>query len=861
MAKVARIQDNSRLGTYRRKRRFRKTSEPPGGVAEPGEESLFVVHKHGARRLHYDLRLELNGVLLSWAVPKGPSLDPSVKRLAVHVEDHPLDYADFEGTIPPGEYGAGAVIIWDRGRWKSESDPVQGYRKGHLKFRLFGKKLKGGWDLIRTSGMGRNDDRNWLLIKRRDKESNGRDPLEEEPGSVASGLTLKEIAAGAKPKKSSGGKKNAAIPDAGSLPGAVAAKRPNLLHPQLAAPSSRLPKSGDWLYEVKFDGYRILAFLGKEGCRLISRNGRNWSTHFPNLRRALQDKRWNESVIDGEVVYLRPDGTSDFQALQNALRKKGDAEPLAYFAFDLPYYNGYDLTRTPLIERKSFLQRILAAGETAPDVHYSEHVQGMGDDFFRFACESHLEGIICKKADGPYRQHRSHDWLKIKCTNRQEFLVGGFTRPGGSRYGLGALLLGLYDDSGRLHYAGRVGTGFDRESLNDLVKRLGKRVRKDPPFHDPPAGLERTARWTDPGLVVEVEFKEWTRDGLLRQSSYCGIREDKDPREVKREPAAKANRMPGRRRTVVPARGRTHQKDAKESFAGVRITHPDRVVYPEQGITKRELADYYERISRWILPHVIHRPLAIVRCPKGRRGDCFFQKHAMETLPEEIHSVEVEEKGEVHEYIMIDSVKGLISLVQFGTLEFHPWGSRADRLESPDRMIFDLDPSEGIPWKEIVEAAFRFRALLEDIGLRSFARTTGGKGLHVVVPLQRRSDWGEIGAVAAAAADRMVRRHPSLYVRTMTKSARKGKIFIDHFRNRRGATAIAAYSTRARAGAPVATPVSWEELSEGAGPGAFTVRTVPDRLERLKQDPWKDFFAIRQSFGRDAQRSLRSIAA
>lgn len=858
MAEVGRTQEQSRLGEYRRKRHFRKTSEPPGGAADSKEASVFVVQKHGARRLHYDFRLELDGVLLSWAVPKGPSLDPSVKRLAIHVEDHPRDYADFEGTIPPGEYGAGAVIVWDRGRWKPESDPVQGYRKGHLKFRLFGKKLKGGWALVRAGGEGREENRAWFLIKRRDEESNERDLLEEEPRSVASGLTLKEMAARTKPKKSRRDKGDAAVPDAGRLPGATVAERPDLLHPQLATPARRPPNFGDWLHEVKFDGYRILAFIGKDDCKLISRNGKDWSTRFPRLRRALRKKGWKEAVLDGEIAYLRPDGSSDFQALQNAARKRNEPGPLVYFVFDLPYFNGYDLTRTPLIERKSFLQQVLAAGEIAPGVHFSEHVRGMGSDFLRFACESRLEGILCKKADGPYRQERSRDWLKIKCMNRQEFVVGGFTRPGGSRHGLGALLLGLYDDSGRLRYSGRVGTGFTRESLNDLVKRLGGLAREDSPFHDPPAGLGGTASWTEPELIVEVEFKEWTRDGLLRQPSYRGRREDKDPREVKREPPADGGPKPGRQSAAVRGMRRAQPGDARIRFAGVRLTHPDRVLYPEQGITKRELASYYERISGWILPHVARRPLAIVRCPEGRQGNCFYQKHTTDSLPGEVRGIEVKEKGEAREYIMIDSVAGLIALVQLGSLEFHPWGSRAERLEAPDRMIFDLDPAEGIPWNDVVETAFRLRALLEDLGIRSFARTTGGKGLHLVVPLQRRSSWDEMSAVAAAAADRMVSRHPSRYVRTMTKSARKGKIFIDHFRNRRGATAVASYSTRARPGAPVAAPVSWEELSEGVNPGALTIRTVPERLERLKEDPWKDFFAIRQSLSRGAQESLRS---
>lgn len=861
MARIDRTQVDSQLVSYRRKRRFRKTSEPAGSVAGPKNAPVFVVQKHGARRLHYDFRLELGGVLLSWAVPKGPSLDPSVKRLAVHVEDHPLEYADFEGTISRGEYGAGAVILWDRGRWEPLSDPVEGYRKGHLKFRLHGEKLRGGWVLVRTRGEGKEENRNWFLIKHKDGESNGWDVLEEEPRSVASGLTLQEMAAGAKPRKPVRKKKEAAAPDAGRLPGARAAKRPDLLHPQLAAPSTRPPKSGDWLYEVKYDGYRILAFFGKDGCRLISRNGKDWSARFPRLHRALQDMGLNEAVLDGEAVYLRPDGTSDFQALQNAFRKRSDSESLVYYAFDLPFFDGYDLTRTPLIERKSFLQQVLAADGTAPGVHFSEHVRGMGNDFLRFACESRLEGILCKKADGPYRQKRSRDWLKIKCMNRQEFLVGGFTRPGGTRHGFGALLLGVYDDSGRLHYSGRVGTGFTRESLNDLVKRMGDRVRDDPPFHDPPAGLGRTVRWTEPELVVEVEFKELTQDGLLRQPSFIGLREDKDPREIKREPHSAADPKVARQGAAAPGTGRARRGDAKESFAGVRLTHPDRVLYPEQGITKRDLAAFYERISGWILPHVARRPLAIVRCPKGPGGNCFFQKHPAESLPGEIRGIKVKEKGENREYIMIDCVEGLIALVQVGSLELHPWGSRADRPESPDRMIFDLDPAEGIPWKDIVEAAFRLRALLGDLGIRSFARTTGGKGLHVVVPLLRRTGWDEIGAVAAAAADRMVGRHPSRYVRTMTRSARKGKIFIDHFRNRRGATAVASYSTRALPGARVAAPVSWEELSEGVDPGAFTIRTVPERLERLKEDPWKDFFAIRQSITRDAQKSLKVRSA
>jgi bifunctional non-homologous end joining protein LigD len=854
----AKKQISTRLKPYRLKRNFRRTTEPRGATPVQLPERRFVVQKHDASRLHYDFRLELEGLLLSWAVPKGPSLDPSVKRLAVQVEDHPIEYANFEGVIPPDEYGGGTVMVWDFGRWEPLTEPRKSYRNGRLAFRLLGRKLRGAWTLVRIRDRdGKNDGRNWLLIKTRDAEAKSLDVLAEDRSAI-SGQTLQGI--GRNPDRawshgkmtqraaagSSRSPRRESTGDAGALPGARKAAMPRSLKPQLAMASGKAPIGDDWIQEIKYDGYRMIAFVQRGKVRLVTRSGIDWTSRFPSLQRELRTTGWTQAILDGEVVALTAGGASSFQALQNAMRDRATSPRFVYYLFDLPYFGGFDLSEAPLLERKNLLQTLLAAATSEEHLRFSDHVRGGGGGFFRFTCRSAMEGVVFKKATSPYRSVRSRDWVKVKCLNRQEFVIGGFTDPSGSRTGFGALLLGVYTTGGSLRYCGRVGTGFDQRSLARLSTMLKRAEQDRPPFADPPR--IRSAHWTAPRLVAEVEFTEWTKDSMLRHPSFRGLREDKDPAEVRKE-------VP----TARTGKGEAAAKDTatRDVVAGVRLTHPQRVLYPEQGITKRALAEYYTKVARWMLPHIIDRPVMIVRCPAGSGEPCFHQKHFTESLPDAVRKVSVQDTDSSEDYIAIHDLEGLVGLVQMGALEFHPWSSRAARLEKPDRMIFDLDPAEGVPWKEVMRAALRVRELVHTLKLAAFVRTTGGKGLHVVVPLAETSGWGEVKATAAAIVREMAGAYPGEYVATMSKRSRQGRIFIDHFRNARGATAVASYSTRARPGAPVAAPVAWAELTGRFVPGRFTVETMPQRLADLPEDPWKDFFELRRPISGAALRALR----
>ena len=793
------------LDAYRKKRDFRRTPEPPGARGERTAHGLrFVVQKHAARRLHYDFRLELDGVLKSWAVPKGPSLDPAEKRLAVHVEDHPLAYGGFEGVIPPGEYGAGTVVLWDRGHWVPSADPREGFRKGKLKFTLVGEKLRGGWTLARMGGRGGEGGKNWLLLKERDAAARllaDGDILDERPESVAGDTNLDD---------------------------APRATLPRRLAPELATLASEAPVGPEWLHELKYDGYRALCRIEHGMARLFSRSGKEWTREMASVANAAAALPTDAAWLDGEIVVLEPDGRSSFQALQHAL-STGRDDALVYLVFDAPFLDGRDLRRLPLVARKQALAALLARGRVADGVvRYADHVSGDGAAFFRAAGRAGAEGIVSKRRRAPYESRRTSAWRKVRCQKRQELVVGGFTNPTGSRVGLGALLLGVHDGAG-LRYVGRVGTGFDDRTLRALRARLEALEIPASPFVAGSVRPPRESRFVRPELVAEVAFTEWTADGQLRHPTFQGLRDDKPAHEVVREQPV-----------ALPRR------DETSSVAGVRLTHPERVFWPELGVTKLELARYYETVAPWMVPQVEGRPLSLLRAPAGHTGERFFHKHVGTGWPAVLRRVPVQDGGKTVTYVTVTDAAGLVALAQMGVLEIHPWGSRYDRIEVPDRVIFDLDPGPDLPWRRLVEAAAHTRVFLHDLGLTSFVKTTGGKGVHVVVPIVRRGAWAEVKTFAEDVAKALARRDPTLFTASMAKVARVGKVYVDYVRNARGQTAVAAYSTRARPGAPVSTPLGWDELLAEGRADRWTVRTLPRRLAAMKRDPWAECASTRQ---------------
>ena len=814
------------LKTYWKKRHFTRTPEPKGGEAVK-RGFAFTVQRHHASHLHYDFRLELDGVLKSWAVPKGPCLDPSVRRLAVEVEDHPVEYGTFEGEIPKGQYGGGTVVLWDRGHWTPLDDPRAGLRKGHLRFSLEGHKLRGRWDLILMRGRESGGKRQWLLVKVADDEArplSKYDVTEARPDSVASVAARrarKVWTSHRAPGKSARPatkrpRRKPLRPSA--LTGAVKAPLPDAASPELATLAEAPPAGDQWVYEIKFDGYRILAYLENGRVRLKTRNGNDWTAQFPSIATALSGLPIRDGVIDGEIVVLK-DGVSSFQALQNLLSREGRGQ-LVYYAFDLLHLDGYDVRPAPLLERKALLARALeGAGD---EVRLSEHVEGGGPEFFARACTLGLEGVMAKRKDAPYAGARAKQWLKLKCLKRQEFVICGFTEPGGARSSFGALVLGV-EERGALRYAGRVGTGFSQRQLKELLAKLSPLERPDSPVANPPRGAAaRGVRWVEPKLVAEVAFGEWTQEGSLRHPRFVGLREDKPASEVRRERPA----------TAGPA---------------VTLSHPDKVLYPECGVTKRDLARYYESVADLALPHLASRALSLLRCPAGRAKHCFFQKHLGDDHPGALRPVTIKEGGAPRDYLYLEDLAGLQSLVQLGVLEIHPWGSRVESLETPDVMTLDLDPAEDVAWPRLRKAALDLRARLRELGLESFLKSTGGKGLHLVVPLEPRAEWARVKAFSKTLVELMVRDEPGLYTAKMTKALRPGKIFLDYLRNGRGATAVGAYSTRARENAPVAAPLAWDELELKRRPPLVTVRSMPARISALKADPWRGYFDTRQS--------------
>ena len=794
---------------------------------------------HDASRLHYDLRLEFYGVLKSWAVTRGPSLDPKIKRLAVRVEDHPLSYVEFEDVIPKGQYGAGPMIVWDRGSWVPMDDAHKQYENGQIKFRLDGKKLSGGWMLVQLKGRD-EDGKNWLLIKERDifaqSESDGI-VTDDEPLSVISGLTVDELAATAvpaapRPKRPA---KKIAVAKIKGAQKAPAGKAPK---PMLATSVDRAPDGDDWLHEIKFDGYRTLCRIDGGEVKLFTRNGHDWTYRYPFIAEAFDDLRCQSAIIDGEVCVLDREGRTSFSALQDALGD-GHSERLVFYAFDLIHLDGYDLKNVPLLKRKDTLDDLISPliHDTSP-IQYSDHLTGNGPAFFDQASRMGLEGITSKKATAAYVPGRSKTWLKTKRVLSGDFLVIGYgetTAAGGLR----SLLL-AEDGKNGLAYLGKVGTGFTARSAVQLRETLSEIARDTPLFAFETKEKLGDVTWTEPRFLAEVQYRALTGEGRLRAAAFKGLREDQTI-------AAAA--------TAPPVPNLVSDAD----LAAIWVTNPDRVMFGDDGATKLDLVLYYARIGNWMLPELINRPVTLVRCPTGKLADTFYQRHANEGMVENVLQIDIpSNKAEEREdYLYIKDAKGLFALSQFGVIEFHPWGCRVDKPERPDRLILDLDPDEGLEWRDVVDAAHQIRAELLELGLAAFVRTTGGKGLHLVVPVERRTGWAKFKDFAQAFVEALAKREPRRYTASVAKSARRGKIFIDYIRNVRGATAVGSYSLRARPGAPAATPLDWNELSSVEDPRDFDYQTVPLRMASLAADPWRGMNDSTQRITNDMAQKLR----
>ncbi len=800
------------LTTYNSRRDFRKTPEPEGGETLLADGLRFAVQHHMARRDHFDLRLEWGGVLLSWAVPKGPSFNTRDKRLAVRVEDHPMEYRHFEGTIPQGEYGGGTVMLWDEGVWEPQGDVDAGLQKGALKFVLDGRRLKGKWALVRLEEAGQSKE-NWLLLKEKDSYAQPESGIEGFTHSIRTGRSMEQIGAGG----------NAAI-----------TRNPfDQTELQLARLAAKAPEGDGWLFELKYDGYRIVAFLEGNAARLVSRNGHDYAGRFRPLASALLDLAAGRAmVLDGEAAVLDGEGKTDFQALQNYLRQRR-AGSLVYLAFDLLALDGQDLRGLPLTERKEKLRQLME--NVPPSLHYSRHVQGNGQECFAAACRLGMEGVVGKRADSPYRGGRNGDWIKVKCQKRQELVVGGFTQTGKTA-GVSALLLGIYDN-GELVYAGRAGTGFTDGHRKDLERELQSLIRANPPFQTPPKPRAGESMiWLEPKFAAEVQFAEWTEDGRLRQASFKGLRADKDPKEIRREAPHEE----------LPPEEHPEEEEAPMEpntnglvLEGVKITNPDKVIFDDPVVTKADVARYYAQVSQRMLPYVANRVLSIVRCPKGISQACFYKKHPGPESKGIVTVPIVNSEGVEEEYFCIRDAAGLVAEAQMGSLEFHIWGSKVDRLEMPDMMVFDLDPDEGMDLTGVRQGVLDLRGILEELGLRSYLKTSGGKGYHVVVPLLPAPSWDAFHAFARRVAEVMEAKWPDRYTSNVRKNKRSGKTFIDWMRNGRGATSIAPYSIRARKGAGVSMPIAWEELDTTTPSGIG----MQDALRRIAgEDPWAGFF-------------------
>ncbi|MFY0731646.1 DNA ligase D [Pseudomonas sp. NFX15] len=854
------------LDDYNRMRDFSATSEPaadksPRKKAAKAHALQFCIQKHDASHLHYDFRLELDGALKSWAVPKGPSLDPTVKRLAVHVEDHPLTYATFEGSIPEGHYGAGEVIVWDRGIWIPQDDPHKAYAKGRLKFELQGEKLGGLWNLVRTHMPGKQEQ--WFLIKHQDGAARAQsdyDVLSAEPDSVLSDRSILDKPAKST-RKSKPVRKPCAQQKSSPLTGARKAKLPDVLKPELATLVEKVP-DGPWSYEIKFDGYRIMARIDHDDVKLITRNGHDWTHKLPGQAKALAALGLESAWLDGEMVVADEQGVPDFQALQNAFEAER-SEGILYYLFDLPYLNGVDLREVPVEERRTALATVLRAHEQ-PLLRFSESFGEEPHALLNSACQMRMEGLIGKRLGSPYVSRRSSDWIKLKCQHRQEFVIVGFTDPKGSRHAFGALLLGLHDrDSGELRYAGKVGTGFTEATLRSIHEQLKPLQTKKPSVVNPPSGSEvRDVHWLKPQLLGEVAFAEMTKDGSVRHAVFHGLRNDKPAKAITEERAKTVKTSTAKKTTpkkTIPKKSMPKKTAPAPSQIGlengkVRITHPDRVIDPASGTTKLQLAQYYASVAEWILPELKDRPVALVRAPDGIGGELFFQKNAEHLAIPGITTLDKQLTGQP--VMLINNAEALIGAVQMSTVELHTWNATSDNLDKPDRFVLDLDPDPALPWKRMVEATQLTLSVLDELGLKAFLKTSGGKGIHVVVPLTRKLGWDEVKDFSHAIVSHMAKLLPERFSAVSGPKNRVGRIFIDYLRNGLGATTICAYAVRTREGLPVSVPIFREEVAELKGGNQWSVHNVLERLAEVGDEPWADMSKTRQAITAQMRRRI-----
>ncbi len=800
------------LSVYKGKRDFTKTPEPETGGGPAGGAGLrYVIQKHWASRLHYDLRLELDGTMKSWAVPKGPSFDPADKRMAVQVEDHPISYNSFEGQIPAGQYGAGKVIIWDNGYWAPLGDPAEGYRKGKLKFELHGHKLKGHWTLVRMHGRGEEKQPPWLLIKEHDEfERPAREfsVVDEMPDSVA-GLPAVGHPTGPKVARASRASTARDVKNASRAP------LPNALSPQLATLVDGPPADvAGWIWELKFDGYRLLARIEDGSVQLFTRNGNDWTAKMPELSKAIGQLPLESAWLDGEVLMPDAQGVPDFQALQNAF-DGSSTEGLVYYLFDMPFANSRDLRQLPVVERRELLRAVVEKADS-DKVRFSEAFEARPGDLVASACKLGFEGVIGKRRSAVYVSRRSADWIKLKCSHRQEFVIGGFTDPQGSRTGLGSLLLGVHAEDGTLRYAGNVGTGFSERTLADLREKLEALVVDKSPFANPRA-IAKKAHWVQPKLLAEVAFAEWTKENRVRHSVFHGLRDDKPAKAIVREQP---------KHLVAP------EGPGVPLPSSLRVSNPERVIDASTGVTKIELVRYYAKVAPLMMPHLQGRPVALVRAPDGVKGELFFQKHLDKGQMDGIEQLDPALYMGHPAMLEVAHPEGLLSAAQMNVVEFHTWNAKKDRIDRPDRMTFDLDPGEGVAWEQVQEAAQLVQVLLKELGLPAFLKTSGGKGLHVVVPIKRLHDWDTVKGFSQAVVQHLARTIPQRFVAKSGPRNRVGKIFVDYLRNGWGATTVSAWSARSRPGMGISVPVEWSELGKLTGGAHWTIRSVDERLRK-----------------------------
>ena len=831
------------LALYKAKRNFAVTAEPSeGGVASP-DALTFVVQKHAASRLHYDFRLELGGVMVSWAVPKGPSFDPKEKRMAIHVEDHPISYASFEGTIPPKQYGAGTVIVWDRGTWEPVGDPQAGLAAGKLVFRLHGEKLEGLWELVRIAKGGERQEP-WILFKKKDafvRDHAEYDVVTALPDSVIA-KPLKNTSGKVRARSAPGASmRTAAAPSAG----APRAKLPEVIKPQLATLAAAIPSTGDWLFEIKFDGYRVMARLEDGKVGLMTRGGHDWQARMPSLVQELAALGLDSTLLDGEIVVLSDNGNPDFNALQNAFDQGKGADRIVYFVFDAPFFEGQDLRDLPLRERRRLLQAFFEQRATE-HVRFSADFPADAASILKSACQMQLEGVIAKRADAPYVSRRSETWLKLKCKLRQEFVVCGYTERSDNTAQVGSLLLGIHDKSGKLVSAGSVGTGWSGEEARELKKKLLPLARDKAPFaagaSKPGRWSKRKAgseRWVAPELLAEVTFAEWTPDSQIRHAAFIGLRDDKPAQTIIREELQPTQ-------GPVKADVRANRAPASKATGSIKVTNADRIIDATTGITKLEMVRYYESVADYILPHLKGRPCSLVRGPTGVTGQLFFQKHGEKIGIPGITELPAELWPGHASLLEVAHPTALAGAAQMKVIEFHTWNSTTRAIDKPDRMVFDLDPGEGTTWEHIQEAATLVRSMLDALGLVAWLKTSGGKGLHVVVPLAPRYDYNTVKGFSQAIVQHLAKTIPSRFVAKSGPGNRIGKLFVDYLRNGHGATTAAAFSARARPGMGVSMPVAWDDLASLKSGAQWNVRTARDHLSFQISDPWAGYWKKRQ---------------